>query len=208
MVNIDNINWITNQLESEVVRKNIPNTEKIKITSLIAQYSQLINQLQQIDFQLNMKVPVSNISQLYEEKDKILHHFEESRLSLSNYKETLSKNSIIYYSVLFIILLCSAFIFNGYLEKLIRKPIVWLTENIVKILYDKVEDKKPQKFFNSFQELENLYKKILVLLQYLKDQEDKRQFAQKELRQSEHRYRELSDMLPQSIYETDNPCLV
>jgi len=201
---IDNINWTTNQLESEIQRKSIPYAEKVKINSMISQYNILFSQLHQIDMMLDIQMPVSYTNKLIIEKEKILHYFEESRGSLTSFKETLSRTGILFYSVLFILIIVSALIFNGYIERLISTPLKWLTDNIVKILYDKHEDKKPLKYFNTFRELENLYKKILVLLQYLKDQEDKRQVAQKELRQSEHRYRELSDMLPQSIYETDS----
>jgi PAS domain S-box-containing protein len=201
---IGGINWITKTLESEVKRQTIAPEDKIKVSSLLSYYNVLFNKLKEIDLMLDHNVPNSYTSKLIVEKENITDQFDYTFETLTTFKEGLSKYSIIYYSLLFVILIVVGLLLNQYIARLVVKPISWLTGNIIKILYDKHDEASTAQRFQSFKEINNLYKKILVLLQYLKDQEDKRQLAQKQLKQSEHRYRELSDMLPQSIYETNS----
>ena len=199
---VENINWIARNIESEVKRQDIPNTEKIKISSMLSHYTTLFKDLQSIDEKLDYKSPISYTNQLINQKDKISAQFEITFFIIENYRQNIAKSNIIFYSMLLIALIFTALLLNTFITGLINKPVKWLTNNIVKIIYDK-QDQKSVKHFKPFTEIEELYKKILVLLQYLKDQEDKRQKAQLELKQSEQRYREMADMLPQSIYETD-----
>lgn len=93
-----------------------------------------------------------------------------------------------------------------YLSKLITDPIKLLTEYITKLTKSNFDLVEYPKNFNQDIEINILVNEFNAMLKQLLMREKERDMAEEALRENEVKFRNLADLLPQSVFEADINC--
>jgi signal transduction histidine kinase len=108
------------------------------------------------------------------------------------------------YLICFCSLVIEIIIFSFIYLKLIRKSLSILTASITEIVSTDFEKPLISKNWNSISEINNLAAEFNNLVYRLKKKEDELQIFYNDFLESEIKYENLSNLLPESIFEVDN----
>ncbi len=118
-------------------------------------------------------------------------------------QRNLLKELNIYYAVFMIIALIISIIISFIISKYILSHLEKLTRYISQITEHNFNYSEKLNLKKSASEITHIYKEFRNMLSQLRVWEKQTDKALKNAEENEKRYRELADMLPQSIYETD-----
>ncbi len=177
--------------------------EKDTLINNLVNYTKCFNELVKLDSKLGNR----NNSGLYAQLNEYEQNIEAKLSSISF--ETVTKQStyLIKLGILFFLFICSLVlaivIASIALSKVLLKPVKEFSDYINSFVINKFRIKELKVVTNLPKEIEDMYAKFHYMVDQLHKKESARISAEMALVESEVRYREMSDMLPQSLYETD-----
>jgi PAS domain S-box-containing protein len=201
---IENFDRLSQNLKTSIIRSNkLSKNEKSSIISILDNYINVFHLLVEVDNQIGLKDNSGlwlNLRQKCNIIESLLVQLEEKSVKT---QQALLKETSIYYAIFmgFVILLS---IFISYiLSKHIVTPLETLTGYISNLTKYNFRYTERINLRNSATEIRQIYKEFRNMIAKLHVWEKQRDNALKNAQDNEFRYRELADMLPQSIYETD-----
>jgi PAS domain S-box-containing protein len=178
--------------------------EKCDLISFLKNYKHSFNKLVAIDSRLGLKTntgyksELESIGNLLEVgiKKTISEAMIQEKKQLANLNELF----LIISSLLFIGLI----LLSLFLSKYLVSQLEQLTSYISEITKNDFSLSQKLKLRNSSKEIRRIYKEFRNMVAQLKIRENQRDKALISAKNNEQSYRELTDLLPQSIFETDN----
>jgi PAS domain S-box-containing protein len=200
----DNFDRLTKGLLKKVERNHsFSKSERQNTVDLINDYRSTFALLIDIDnkiglndnsgLKLNLNLQADNIEKQFSEL------YGKARLTQSN----LLKELRIYYAVFMVIAMIVAVIISFIISKYIFSHLEKLTRYISQLTEHNFNYVEKLDLKKSASEITHIYKEFRNMLSQLRVWERQTDKALKNAEENEKRYRELADMLPQSIYETD-----
>ena len=201
---IENFDRLSQNLKLSIIRNNkLSKNEKSLINSTLDNYISIFHLLVKLDNQIGLKNNSGlwlNLRQKCNIIESLLVQLEEKSFKT---QQALLKKTSIYYAIFvgFVILLSISV--SYILSKHIVSPLETLTSYISNLTKHNFRYAEKINLTNSATEIRQIYKEFRNMIAKLNVWEKQRDNALKNAQDNEFRYRELADMLPQSIYETD-----
>ena len=200
----DNFDRLTKGLLKKVERNHhFSKSERQKTIDLINDYRSTFASLIDIDdkiglndnsgLKLGLNLQASQIGMQFSEL------YGKARLT----QENLLKELKIYYAVFMLIAMIIAIVISFIISKYVFSHLEKLTRYISSLTEHNFNYVEKLDLKNSASEITHIYKEFRNMVSQLRVWERQTDKALKNAEENEKRYRELADMLPQSIYETD-----
>jgi PAS domain S-box-containing protein len=177
---------------------------KARTCELVSSYSEAFLRLVELDKRAGIRKNLAlnaSLNQVSREIESLFTKLSET--SVVKQKALMSQLNVFYIAALFLIF-CMAIIFS-YVSS---KHMVWhleaLTNYISVLARNHLDAGQSIDLHNSAREIKQIYREFRNLLSTLKIWERQRDRALKNAEDNQLRYRELADMLPQSVFETDS----
>jgi PAS domain S-box-containing protein len=203
---IENFDRLSQNLKSSITRSSrLSKSDKSIIISTLDNYINVFHLLAEVDKQIGIKHNSGLWFDLRQKSTTI-----ESLLSQLENKSVLTQQALlrktsIYYAIFIGFVVILSIIVSYVLSKHIVSHLETLTHYIINLTKNNFKFKYSGKINlrNSATEIRQIYKEFRNMVAQLRVWEKQRDMAIKNAEDNELRYRELADMLPQSIYETD-----
>ncbi len=200
----ENFNRLTNSLLNSIKKNSyIANKDKYRIISQIKDYQSsfrtLINAENKIGLTSNSGLKYQ-LSQKYSIIEKNFSNLIDKTIKTQG---GLLNELKIYYVIFTVFALLIAIVVSVFTSKYILSHLEKLTQYISKITEHRFNYYERLDLKNSATEINQIYREFRNMLAQLYVREKQRDKALKNAEENERRYRMLSDLLPQSIYETD-----
>ncbi len=201
---IENFDRLSQNLKLSIIRNNkLSKNEKSLINSTLDNYISIFHLLVKLDNQIGLKNNSGlwlNLRQKCNIIESLLVQLEEKSVKT---QQALLRKTSIYYAIFvgFVILLSISV--SYILSKHIVSHLETLTSYISNLTKHNFKYAEKINLTNSATEIRQIYEEFRNMIAKLNVWEKQRDNALKNAQDNEFRYRELADMLPQSIYETD-----
>ncbi len=202
---INKLNKLATRFKNRIESKtSISSLKKEEITSILGKYQNLFNRMVELDKQIGIK----NNTGLKLQHDQQVFSIETEFLDLidkAEKKKTEMFHKLEYYYAIssFIILLIGILLSTLMIRKVTR-PLRQLTEYIVTLMKNDFKKQEKINMKRTDSEVRLIYNEFNNMVERLHSREIQRDNALQAMKENELKYRELADMLPQSIFETDN----
>ena len=144
-----------------------------------------------------------NLEKLFDSAENVVDNINnkanESKIQLFT---SLEKKAIWFFTALLIIIVISSI----YLSRYITLPMKILTRHISKVTESHFQISEFPDIRSSDDETAILFSEFKHMIRQLNVREAERDQAEEALKENENKYRNLADLLPQSIFETDSDC--
>lgn len=187
-----------------LANKNLSIESKNLIAYHLNQYKTDFNNLVSLDVQIGIKNQGGYLAQISEANQEIEILLERTQKIVTNKKESLFKSYEIVYIINSLIIILTSIILSLFLSKLITYPISHLTSSIKDLVAKNFEIPLRIEIKNSQKEVKMLASEFKNMIEQLQQKEIDRQIAQKGYQESEKKYKDLSNLLPQSVFEVDS----
>jgi PAS domain S-box-containing protein len=201
---IENFDRLSQNLKSSIIRNNkLSKNEKTVIISTLDNYINVFHLLVEVDEQIGLKDNSGlwlNLREKCNIIESLLIRLEEKSIET---QQALLRKTSIYYAIFvgFIILLSISV--SYVLSKHLVSHLETLTTYISNLTKHNFRYTEKINLKNPATEIRQIYEEFRNMIAKLHVWEKQRDIALKNAQDNEFRYRELADMLPQSIYETD-----
>jgi PAS domain S-box-containing protein len=178
--------------------------EKIKTRNLLDSYSEAFLRLVKLDKQagirknIALKASLNHVSTLIE-----ISFTDLSEKSSLSQKALINKLNI-FYLVSLLLIVGMAIVFSYKASRHIVSHLELLTNYISLLAKNHLDSDHSIDLHNSAKEIKQIYREFRNLLSQLKIWEKQRDRALQTAEDNQQRYRELADLLPQSVFETDS----
>jgi PAS domain S-box-containing protein len=200
---VGNLNRLCTRFKKWVISRPIKAERKSQILILVDDYSGVFNQLVLLD----KKIGIKGNEGFKKDLDLLGENIETSCQKLvdeaENAKTTMFRNLEFYYSAFFTLLFVLSFLASFYISRRITQPLSKLTNYIVRLVDSNFKLKEKIEMSSSQGEIAILSDEFRKMIEQLHNREIEREKAGNDLLESEQKYRELTDLLPLSVYETD-----
>jgi PAS domain S-box-containing protein len=178
--------------------------DKAKTRSLVSSYSEAFLRLVELDKQAGIKENLALRASLNTISVQVEKMFTElSEKSAKSQKALINRLNFFYLvSLLFIVFMAIAFSYMT--SKHIVSHLEALTNYISTLAKNHLDSSPSIDLHNSALEIKQIYHEFRHLLSQLKIWEKQRDKALKNAEDTQQRYQELADMLPQSVFETNS----
>lgn len=180
-----------------------PTTEKSTLVALLENYRQSFNNLVRLDYKIGIKTNTGLMYQLNKAGEKLENSVITVIKQARNNEQYQIAQLNILFAVLSILIIAGAMIFSFYFSKYSVSQLEQLAKYVSQVAHNNFDFNKKLNLRNSSLEIREIYKEFRNLLAHIKIRENQRDRALADVRDSEKRFRELADLLPQSIFETD-----
>ncbi|MBN1949686.1 MAG: response regulator [Bacteroidales bacterium] len=189
---------------SLAANQQYPADEKLEIQYLLRAYTKSLTELSELDNRLGIRSNTGLKKDLFSQGNKL-------EKNLANYvasNRNLEKKQLVQLNILFGILALLLFLsvigLSIYISKFLVYHLEKLSFYVSKLArHDFNYSGDKLNLHRSSREIRSIYREIRNMVAQLRIREKQRDAAIAEARQSEKRYRDLSELLPQSIFETD-----
>jgi PAS domain S-box-containing protein len=201
---IENFDRLSQNLKSSILRNNkLAKDEKTLIISTLDNYINVFHLLAEVNKQIGLKDNSGlwlNLRKKCNIIESLLIRLEEKSVET---QQALLRKTSIYYTIFvgFIILLSISV--SYVLSKHVVSHLETLTTYISNLTKHNFRYTEKINLKNPATEIRQIYEEFRNMIAKLHVWEKQRDIALKNAQDNEFRYRELADMLPQSIYETD-----
>jgi PAS domain S-box-containing protein len=200
----DNFERLIAGLLKKVQRdRSFSKAEKQNTIDLINDYRSVFASLINIDKIIGLTDNSGLRFKLNQQTDNIENLLSDLHGKARLNQRNLLKELNIYYAVFMIIALIISIIISFIISKYILSHLEKLTRYISQITEHNFNYSEKLDLKKSASEITHIYKEFRNMLSQLRVWEKQTDKALKNAEENEKRYRELADMLPQSIYETD-----
>jgi PAS domain S-box-containing protein len=184
--------------------KRLSTYEKEKARDLVSSYSGAFLRLVELDKQAGIRKNLALRASLNAVSSQVESLFNElSEKSVVSQKALLNRLNF-YYLISLLLIGCMAIIFSYVVSKRVVSHLEALTNYISRLTKNHLDSSQSIDLHNSASEFKQIYREFRDLLSQLKIWEKQRDRALQNAEDNQQRYRELSDMLPQSVFETDS----
>jgi len=192
-------------LNASITRNNhLSADSKTKAKEMLKGYTQAFIRLFELDRQAGIRKNLALTASLNQVGADVESLFTElSETSLVKQKILLSRLNT-YYLISLLLILCMAIIFSYVSSKFVVSHLEALTNYISVLAKNQLDSSHSIDLHNSAREVKQIYREFRNLLSQLKIWERQRNRAIQHAEVNQQRYRELADMLPQSVFETDS----
>lgn len=136
--------------------------------------------------------------------DRMENHFNEMIIQTKKSQKVMSERLRYYYVIFIFLLVLTSVIISLYISRLFTKPIIQLTTQMEKVVENDFKYFGTLYYSGKDREINVLYRNFNRFTEQLLVRQKERDNALDALRDSEKKFRELSDLLPQPIFEVDN----
>jgi PAS domain S-box-containing protein len=178
--------------------------EKTTISQLVANYAAAFYRLIEIDRQTGISRNLALRASLNAKSDSIIQHFEALSNTAAAAQEAYMKRLNLFYILSILLIISLAVVFSYKTSKHVVSHLETLTNYISTLSKSKLDDSHSIDLHNSAREIKQIYHEFRNLISQLKIWEKQRDSALQNADDNQQNYRELTDMLPQSVFETDS----
>ncbi len=178
--------------------------KKDSFSDILDNYLRIFNLVVALDEEIGLKsTTLGSKVKLDGTEQSILDLMDSVIQSANQTKDKIFRELEVYYILYFMLVLVTSIVVSLLVSRKITQPLKSLTDLIQKLIKSdfKAETKLETKITQH--EVNVLYSEFLKMLDQLQRREEERDEAEKALRINELRYRQLADMLPQSVFETN-----
>lgn len=193
-----------NLLRSIASTNNIKQSERNELSDLVLGYIHTFKQIIELDHKLGFSRGNGLKQQLASTGNRLEEQLNASIISSNKrYQSQMSRLNIIF-SLAMIGLVFISFLFSIYTSRHLVKHLHQLMRYIPNLAKNNFNQKVDTDLKHATNEIRQIYFEFQDMLKELRIREKQRDQALKYAKENQQRYRELSDLLPQSVYETDN----
>ncbi|MBN2611824.1 MAG: response regulator [Bacteroidales bacterium] len=200
----DNFERLTKNLIRNISRsKALTATQKRNGIELINDYSSTFKLLVEIENKIGLHDNTGLKLRLNASADLLEYSFRDLQRESGAVKKALLRELNVYYSIFMAVALIISVIISFFISRYVLIHLEKLTQYISRltannfIYHERIDLKNPAS------EITQIYKEFRNMVSQLHVRQQQRDKALKNAEDNELKFRELADMLPQSIYETD-----
>lgn len=198
------LNNVVNSLILDISLNNhLSLSEKSYIIVLLKNYKQCFNWVVALDSRIGLKNKSGLKSELITIGESLENSIVLAQQSALNKEKIQTARLNLFFGIVSLILLIAATLSSLYLSKRLVSHLELLTQYISDITKNELTASIKFDLRNSSSEIRKIYKEFRNMVAQIKIRENQRDRALFSARESELRYRELAELLPQSIFETD-----
>lgn len=198
------LNELVKCTQLEIENNNIINrSTKDTLLVLLTNYKSCFNNLVAADLEIGIRNKTGYMAQVEGKKNEIESLLVQTQQLVSNKKNTIFRNIQLIYLIGLSILIVINVLTSWYISKLITKPLSLLTNSIKELVLNNFEKPLNIKIRNSQKEIDILISEFNTMVGKLNQKESDRQLAHNDFLESERKYKDLANLLPQSIFEVD-----
>jgi PAS domain S-box-containing protein len=190
----------------EQIRQNnsLPESRKDSALILLKKYTRQFNQMVTYDQKIGLHNNSGLKHRLDEMEKKMEKRFETLTDTALKKKTTVYARLKYYYIAFFFILVGLIIVASSYTSRWITRPLTHLANYISEFVKNGFYHPKKLKIPDQKDEIAILYKEFVNLIQQLDQREKEKQTARFHLKENEIHFKELANMLPQCVFETDS----
>ncbi|MFW5886546.1 MAG: ATP-binding protein [Bacteroidota bacterium] len=202
-VYIQKLNQLAGKMHKDINNNpTIPAKQKDTILNLIKHYQDHFNQMVQLDQKIGINANGGLKANLDKRRQIIEQTLNNLLIKTAGQKNKLKQKHRLIYILFYLFLVAVVTIVSIYLSKHMAGPLNKFTHYVTS--YIKKESKKETPAIKAnTREMQKLYESFNNLMEKLHQREMARIQAESTLLQNEINFRELTDMLPLSVYEAD-----
>jgi PAS domain S-box-containing protein len=195
--------------ESENAHKSIAEhsgkKQQVELSGIIDNYLSSFQKLVDLDKELGLRTG-SGLRKRLSDKGNIIETEILTALSIARLEEETQLSHLnMFFAVLSLFLFTITIVLSIYLSKYLVNNLEQLTRYISQLAKNNFDyADEHMKLRKSTREIREIYREFRNMVAQIKIREKQRDKAIIEVQENERRYRELADLLPQSIFETDS----
>lgn len=199
------LNRLVEKIHQDIItKKNLSNETKRLIVQHLNQYQTDFNNLVHLDIQIGIKKQSGYFAQISEENQEIEFLIERLKKQVIIQKESHFKNYKIIHLANSLLIVITSILLSLWLSRLITFPITHLTTTVKDFVDKNFEFPSEIKIKSSQKEVKMLANEFRNMINQVQQKEIERQIAYKSYQESEKKYKDLANLLPQSVFETDS----
>ena len=203
------LNELVKITQDEVKNNKLLNrSTKDTLLILLTNYKSCFNNLVAADLEIGIRGKTGYMAKIVKNKNEIESLLVQTQQLVSNKKNTLFGNIQLIYLIGLSILILISVLTSWYISKLITKPLSLLTASIKEHVRCNFEKPISIKIRNSQKEINILTSEFNNMVEKLNQKEDDRKIAYNAFLESERTYKDLANLLPQSIFAVDESGLI
>ena len=171
---------------------------------LLNNYKSCFNNLVAADLEIGIRSKTGYMAKIVEKKNEIESLLIQTQQLAFNKKNTLFRNIQTIYLIGLSILILMSVLSSWYISKLITKPLSLLTISIKELVMSNFDKPLNIKIRNSQKEIDILTSEFNTMVEKLNQKEADRKIAHNAFLESERTYKDLANLLPQSIFAVDS----
>jgi PAS domain S-box-containing protein len=184
--------------------KRLRDDEKVSTGDLLNSYAEAFLRLVDIDRQAGIRKNLALTALLRDKSTRIETLFTALHEEAEVKQKALLNRLNTFYILSLLLIFCMAVVFSFISSRHIVWHLETLTNYISVLTRNHLDTSHSIDLRNSAREIKQIYREFRNLLSQLKIWEKQRDTALKNAEDNQQRYRELSDMLPQGVFETDS----
>ena len=175
-----------------------------KTIELVNNYEEAFLRLVDIDSQTGIRKNIALKAQLNKQSADIENIFTQVTATSLTMQEAMLKRLTVYYVMSLILILVLSVFFSYAASRHIVSHLEALTNYISVLSSSQLDQNHSIDLHNSAREIKQIYREFRNLFSMLKVWEKQRDKAIRSAEDTQQRYQELADMLPQSVFETNS----
>lgn len=183
---------------------HLSSNEKANAIHLLNNYVKKFNQIVSYDRCIGFYNNTGLKNKLESKEKQIEEQFIQMINKSVKRKEEVYARLKYYYIAFFLIIVTLIVLTSIHSSKRITNPLVNLSSYISEFVKNGFKHPKKLQIPNQKDEIANLYKELDNLIQQLDKRENEKNEARENLKENEIHFRELANMLPQCVFETDS----
>ncbi|MFW5699594.1 MAG: ATP-binding protein, partial [Bacteroidota bacterium] len=201
---IDKLNLLSKVFSAEVAGSaNLSQTQKESVNVVIKNYTALFNKMVELDRLMGLKDNSGLKKSFIQNKNYIERSFQDLINTADTQKTQLIHALEFYYVIISVVLLILSAIISLIMIQRLTKPLKKLTNYINCLIKNDFKVFGTLNVAKADLEVQMIYNEFNNMVNQLQQREEQRDNALAAMKESEAKFRELADMLPQSIFETD-----
>ena len=202
---INKLNNLADKFKKRIENKsNISSLKKEEILDILSKYQNLFNRMVELDKQIGIK----NNTGLKLQHDQQAFSIETEFLDLIDKAEK-KKGEMFhkleyYYAISSFFIIVIGILLSTIMIRKVTRPLHQLTEYVATLIKNDFKKQGKINLKRTDSEVKMIYNEFNNMVDRLHSREIQRDNALQAMKENELKYRELADMLPQSIYETDD----
>jgi len=201
---VDKLNRLGTKMKNQVASSSsLSGVKKDSLIILLDNYVKTFNRIVDLDRRIGVRSGAGLKADIDDFENKIYQGFEDMVFAANSSKDRIFMELEVYYVLYFILLIVFSVILSLYISRRVTHPLSTLTAYIQALVKSDLKTATKLSVKHSHNEIQILYKEFLHLIQKIEKRESERDTAEKALKENELKYRQLTDMLPQSVFETN-----